>query len=198
MNISICTFENFNEIDSFIAFNILSRLKKYDKSIHVDIVSNKDRITSMNGVTININKKITDIKNYEVIIFGSSSTTENILSDNKLISELKNIPLLNTQLICSQCSGVLFLEKLGLINGKVSTDVKTAKKLTLRNYQVSKTPLTINENIVSSGGCLSSIYLSSYIIKKYFDISILDKILKEIKCENDIRFDLDEILKVFP
>lgn len=198
LNISICTFESFNEIDSFIAFHILSRLKKYFPVVNVYIVSDKSNVTSMNGITITIDKRISEIINDDIIIFGSSSNTEKIIDNNQIISELKKSISPQNQIICSQCSGALFLEKLGLIHDAsvIATDIKTAKKLKLKGYNITDKPIWVDDNIISSGGCLSAIYLSSYIIKKYFGVNILDKVLQEITSTSELNITIDNILKI--
>lgn len=195
MNISICTFDNFNELDSLIAFSILSKLKKYDQSVNVYIASNKKKITSMNGVSIESTRDISKIIEDDIIIFGSSSNTEILVKDEELIENISKSINVDKQIICSQCSGALFLEKLDLIRGGVSTDSKTAQKLKSRGYIVHDRPFNINGNIVSSGGCLSSIYLSIFLINKYFDINIED-LFKEIVHDKEINITLDNIFKV--
>ncbi|MED7788053.1 DJ-1/PfpI family protein [Francisella sp. 19X1-34] len=197
MNISICTFDKFNEIDSLISFHILSRLKKYYPFVNVCIVSDSNNITSMNGLKITADRNISEIINDDVIIFGSSSNTNKLVENEQIISKLKKSISFNNQLICSQCSGALFLEKLGLLKDlAVSTDIKTAEKLRSKGYEVVNKPISINSNIVSCGGCLSAIYLSAYIIKKYFGTDALSKVLKEITSNGEFNLTLDNILYV--
>lgn len=50
MNISILTFDGFNELDSFIALGILNRVK--NKGWKVSIASPTKQVKSMNGVVI--------------------------------------------------------------------------------------------------------------------------------------------------
>ena len=50
MKISILTFDNFNELDSFIALGILNRVKKPNWTVCIAAPTNT--VTSMNGVTI--------------------------------------------------------------------------------------------------------------------------------------------------
>lgn len=50
MHVAILTFEGFNEIDSFVAMNILNRVK--GAGWRVSLACPAPRVTSMNGVTI--------------------------------------------------------------------------------------------------------------------------------------------------
>ena len=50
MDIAILTFDGFNELDSFIALGILNRMKS--EGWNVQITCPSDKVTSMNGVTI--------------------------------------------------------------------------------------------------------------------------------------------------
>ncbi len=54
MKVAILTFEGFNELDSFIALGILNRLR--DKGLQVHITGPYAKITSLNGVTIEVSK----------------------------------------------------------------------------------------------------------------------------------------------
>ena len=52
-HIAILTFEGFNELDSLIAYGMLSRISLLgDADWRVSIASPTPRVTSMNGLTI--------------------------------------------------------------------------------------------------------------------------------------------------
>jgi hypothetical protein len=50
MHIAILTFQGFNEIDSFVAFNILNRVKR--PGWRVTLCAPEPEVTSMNGVVV--------------------------------------------------------------------------------------------------------------------------------------------------
>ena len=53
MHIAILTFDGFNELDSLIAYGMLSRISLLgDADWRVSIASPTDRVTSMNGLTL--------------------------------------------------------------------------------------------------------------------------------------------------
>lgn len=122
MRIAIVTFEGFNEIDSFVALNILNRIKK--EGWKAEITAPTETITSMNGVTIQAQKLLSFANEADAVLFGSGRLTRKMVQDEALMSSFQLDP--TRQLIGSQCSGALVLKKLGLVeNTPVSTDLTT-------------------------------------------------------------------------
>ncbi len=120
MNIAILTFEGFNELDSFIAFSILNKVKDWD----VKITSPSENVTSMNGVTIKSQEPLEYANSADVVIIGSGIYTRKIAQDKSILNRLN----LDTtkQLVASQCSGALIMAKLGLLkNLPACTDLIT-------------------------------------------------------------------------
>ena len=68
------------------------------------------------------------------------------------------------QLIGAQCSGALFLHRLGLANGTLSTDTMTAPHLAEAGLNISDQPLHVEGHVASVGGCLASHYLAAWAI----------------------------------
>ena len=69
------------------------------------------------------------------------------------------------QLIGSQCSGALFLAKLGLVRTlPVCTDLKTRPLVEAAGIRVLDQTFFASRNVASAGGCLSSPYLATWVI----------------------------------
>src|SRR5689334_817471 len=113
MKIAILTFEGFNEIDSFVALNILNRVKQ--ENWKAEIAAPAEVVTSMNGVTIHAQKPLSFAGEADAVLFGSGRLTRQIVRDEALLSQIKVAP--ERQLVGSQCSGALLLKKLGLVEG---------------------------------------------------------------------------------
>ncbi len=161
MDVAILTFDGFNEIDTFLTFNILNRIK--DSKFNVKITSPSKMITSMNGVSIEGQRDIDFANNADVVLFGSGVHTREIIKDKTFLSQLS----LNAdkQLIAGQCSGVLFMAELGLLNGlAVSTDLSSKQRLEEIGVEVLNQPFTATGNIATAGGCLSSQYMAAWVI----------------------------------
>ena len=142
MKIAIVTLEAFNELDSFVASAILNRVPHDDWT--VQICCPTDSVTSMNGVRISAQQPI------------------EYANDGKFLARFALDE--SRQLIGAQCSGALFLHRLGLATGTLSTDTMTAPHLSKEGVTISDRPLHVQGNIASAGGCLASHYLAAWVI----------------------------------
>ncbi len=163
MNISILTFEGFNELDSFIALGILNRMKS--SGYNVQITCPTDEVISMNGVTVKAQQPLEFANTADVVVFGSGLLTRDIAKDSSILNRLK---LDSTkQIICAQCSGTYLLAKLGLLgNVPACTDLTSKPWVIEAGVEVLNQPFTAHGNVATAGGCLSSQYLATWIIAK--------------------------------
>jgi transcriptional regulator GlxA family with amidase domain len=163
MKIAIITFEGFNEIDSFVAFHILNRVK--EENWQVQIVAPTTTVTSMNGVTIQAQQALTFANSADVVLFGSGRLTRQIIQDQAIMAQFQLDP--TRQLIGSQCSGALVLKKLGLVEDMpVCTDATTRPYLEETGANVITQAFYANGNIATAGGCLSAQYLATWVIMR--------------------------------
>jgi transcriptional regulator GlxA family with amidase domain len=163
MNIAILTFEGFNELDSFIAFGILNRMKT--QGWNVQITCPDSKVTSMNGLTIDAQQDLEFANTADAVIFGSGIKTRDIAKDETILKRLK----LNSdeQLIAAQCSGTLLLATLGLLkNVPACTDLITKPWVVEAGIEVLNQPFYAKNNIATAGGCLASQYLATWILMK--------------------------------
>jgi transcriptional regulator GlxA family with amidase domain len=163
MKIAILTFEGFNELDSFIALGILNRMRS--KGWSAEITSPSPHITSMNGVKIQAQQPLEFANNADVVLFGSGIKTREIADDSKLLSSLHLDP--SCQLIGAQCSGTLLMAKKGLIGTlPACTDLTTKPWVQEAGINVIDAPFYAKDNLATAGGCMSSQYLSAWVIAK--------------------------------
>lgn len=163
MNIAILTFEGFNELDSFIASGILSRMKSL--GWNVQITCPADTVTSMNGVSISAQQPLEFANTADVVLVGSGIYTRDIAKDRDTLDRLNLNP--EKQLICAQCSGALLLSALGLLDGiPACTDLTTKPWAIESGIEVLNQPFFAEGNIATAGGCMASQYLATWIIAK--------------------------------
>src|SRR5262245_24156308 len=112
--IAILTFDAFNEIDSFVALNILGRVAL--PSWRTLIVSPSPQVTSMNGVRIEAHAPLEAAVEADAVLVGSGRTTRSVVADEALMARVRLDP--SRQLVGSQCSGALILARLGLLAGR--------------------------------------------------------------------------------
>ena len=94
MRIAILTFDGFNELDSFIALGLLSRLRA--DGWKAEIASPASRVTSMNGVTVQGQRPLEYANEADAVIFGSGIYTRAIADNSALLDRLRLDPLRQT------------------------------------------------------------------------------------------------------
>jgi transcriptional regulator GlxA family with amidase domain len=163
MQIAVLTFEGFNELDSFVAAAILSRMKAKGWAAH--ITSPTEQVMSMNGVTVQRQKPLEFSAEADAVLIGSGIRTREIARDPALLSRIRLDPA--RQLIGAQCSGTLLLAKLGLVGDlPACTDLTTKPWVIEAGVQVIDAPFVAHGNVATAGGCLASQYLATWMIAR--------------------------------
>ncbi|AJD53572.1 DJ-1/PfpI family protein [Thalassospira xiamenensis M-5 = DSM 17429] len=162
MEIAIVTLDGFNELDSFVALSILNRAK--GNGLRAVITGAGQSVTSMNGIEVRVQEPLSFTATADVVLFGSGIHTRDHINDPDLMAQINLDP--SRQMIGAQCSGVLFLHKLGLLPATITTDTKTRSLLARTDTVLEDRPLVAQGNIVTSGGCLSSQYLAGWVLAR--------------------------------
>lgn len=163
MNISILTFDDFNELDSFIALGILNRVK--NKGWKVSIASPTKQVKSMNGVVIERQESLDGLASADAVIVGSGLKTRDVVADPSIMAQLQLDP--SRQVIGAQCSGTLVLAKLGLLDGvPACTDLTTLPWVREAGVEVLNQAFFAKGNVATAGGCLASHYLAAWVIAR--------------------------------
>ncbi len=161
MQIAILTFEGFNELDSFIAAGTLNRMRP--KGWKAYITCPTDSVTSMNGVTIQAERRLAFAAEADAVLIGSGSKTRLIARDQELLSEIRLTP--TRQMIGAQCSGTLLLAKLGLLGDRPACTDLTSKPWVIEaGVRVLDQAFYAEGNIATAGGCLASQYLAAWLL----------------------------------
>jgi len=163
MHIAILTFDGYNELDSLIAFGVLTRIPKADW--RVSIASPTRRVRSRTGLTIESHVSLDEASAADAVIVGSGRRTREVVADRDLMARLQLDP--SRQLVGSQCSGALVLAKLGLLDGvPACTDLATKPWVQEDGVDVLDRPFFAKGNVATAGGCLSSAYLAAWIVAR--------------------------------
>ena len=159
--IALLTFDGFNELDSFIALGLLNRLKASGWS--AELCGPGHAVTSMNGVTVQLQRPLEWANEAEVVLFGSGIYTRAIAENSALLDRLQLDPL--RQLIGAQCSGTLLLARLGLLGDMPAcTDLHTKPWVLEAGVRVLDEPFHARGPIATAGGCLSAQYLATWVM----------------------------------
>lgn len=177
MHIAILTFDGFNELDSLIAYGMLSRIRLLgDTNWKVSIASLTPRVTSMNGLTIDAHIDLAQANQADAVLIGSGMKTRDVARDNTIMSQIQLNP--ERQLIAAQCSGTFLLGKLGLLQGiSACTDLTSKPWVIESGVNILNQAFFAKGNIATAGGCLSAQYLSAWIISKLKDLETAREVL---------------------
>jgi transcriptional regulator GlxA family with amidase domain len=163
MQVAVLTFDGFNELDSFVSYLIINRLKA--RGWQAFITSPNEHVASMNGINIQAEKPLEFAQEADAVLVGSGTKTLDIVNDSSLMSRIKLNP--DIQLIGAQCSGTLVLSRLGVLEtGVACTDLKTKPWVIESGLDVLDQPFFADGNVATAGGCLASQYLAAWIIMK--------------------------------
>ena len=166
MHIAILTFDGFNELDSLIAYGMLSRISLLgDANWKVSIASPTARVTSMNGLTIDAHIDLNEANSADAVLIGSGMKTREVAGDLSILSQIQLDP--ERQLIAAQCSGTFLLAKLGLL-GKTPACTDTTSKpwVQAAGINILNQAFFAYGNVATAGGCLSAQYISAWMIAR--------------------------------
>jgi transcriptional regulator GlxA family with amidase domain len=163
VRIAVLTFDGFNELDAFVPLGLLNRLGA--QGWKAEIAGPNSRVTSMNGVTLEVQRPLEFANEADAVILGSGIYTRAIAENSALMDRLQLDPL--RQLIGGQCSGVLLMARLGLLaDMPACTDLTTKPWVTQAGVRVVDAPFHARGPIATAGGCLASQYLAAWMMAK--------------------------------
>ncbi|MCU7374628.1 DJ-1/PfpI family protein [Paucibacter sp. O1-1] len=161
--IAILSFDGFNELDSFIALGLLNRLRP--QGFSAELCGPGSHVTSMNGVTVQLQRPLEWANEADVVLFGSGLYTRAIAENSALLDRLQLDPV--RQLIGAQCSGTLLMARLGLLGDcPACTDLTTKPWVVEAGAVVLDEPFHARGPIATAGGCLASQYLATWVMLK--------------------------------
>jgi len=166
MHIAILTFDGFNELDSLIAYGMLSRIRLLgDRQWQVSIASPTPRVSSMNGLTIDAHIGLSEACGADAVLVGSGMKTREVAENRHIMAQLQLDP--KRQLIAAQCSGTFLLARLGLTAGLSACTDNTSKPwVQAAGVQILNQPFVAHGNIATAGGCLSAQYLCAWLLTR--------------------------------
>ena len=178
MEIAIVAFDDFTDIDVFLPWDILNRVKQPDWN--VQMYGTKETHRSITGLTVPIHSPIDELRNADAILFASGPGTRRLYKDENYLKRLKINP--SKQLVGSMCSGALILGALGLLDGMTATTYPTAKKeLEKFNVTVVEESFIVENNIATAAGCLAAQDLVGWIIERLVSKKVGETVINSIQ-----------------
>ena len=164
MQISIIVFDDFTDLDVFLPWDLLNRVRQ-DKKWNVRLLGDKVEHRSKAGLVIPMHGAVEEANSSDVVIFGSGPATRQKCRDPEYLRSFRLNP--EHQLIASMCSGALILAALGLLDNLEATTYPTSvTELQSFGVKVVYGPFVQVGNIATAAGCLAAIDLVGWIIEK--------------------------------
>lgn len=176
----IVAFDNFTDIDVFLPWDLLNRVKFREKDFVVKIAGTKEKHTSKCGIELKMHGAIEECNDADLVFFSSGYETRTLYKDEAYLRRFKLNP--DKQLICSMCSGALLLAALGLLDGLTATTYPTAFKA-LREMGVEVIEdhhLVAHGNIATAAGCLAAVDLLGWAVEKLYDETVRQDVIASV------------------
>ncbi len=177
---TIVTFDKFTDIDIFLAWDLLNRVKFRDREFQVKIVGTEKIHRSVCGLDLSTHGFIEECNDADLVFFGSGPGTRNIIKDASYLERFQLNP--EKQIICSMCSGVLIIASLGHLKGLSATTYPTAFE-ELRNLGVEVLEdkhLVTQGNIGTAAGCLAAVDLIGWALEKLYDEKVKEDVIASV------------------
>lgn len=194
--IAIVIFDKFTDIDLFLMWDLLNRVRV--DGWEIKILGEKDVHLSATNIEIKTHGTIEETNDADAVLFVSGQGTRDRIIDENWLSRFK----LNAekQFIGSICSGSLILAKLGLLEGKTATTYPTSKAaLESFGVEVIEKPFIAHGKIATAGGCLAQQYLIHWLIENLADKDWADLVVKAIQPVGEGLFfdDAEDLKKLY-
>ena len=178
MKIAIVIFDKFTDIDLFLMWDLLNRVRI--ENWEVKILGEKSAHVSATNIEIKTHGRIEEANEADAVLFVSGQGTRDRIADENWLKRFNLNP--EKQFIGSICSGALILARLGLLEGKTATTYPTSKTL-LESFgvEVVEKPFVAHGKIATAGGCLAQQYLIGWIVENLANRDWSESILKSIQ-----------------
>jgi len=176
----LIAFDKFTDVDIFLAWDLLNRVKFRDNEFQVKLVGSKDSHRSVCGIDLKMHGSIEECNDADMVFVGSGPGTRDLIKDNDYLKRFHLNP--NKQIICSMCSGALVLAALGVLDGISATTYPTAFEA-LKGYGVEvveDTHLVTHGNIGTAAGCLAAVDLMRWAITKLYDEHVAEDVVTSV------------------
>ena len=178
MKIAIVIFDKFTDIDLWLMWDLLNRVRIENWS--VKILGEGESHVSVTGVPVQTQGRLEEANNADAVLFVSGPGTREKMLDENWLKHFHLNP--EKQFIGSICSGSLILAALGLLEGKTATTYPTSKPV-LESFgvEVVEKPFVAHGTVATAGGCLAQQYLIGWVIENLADADWKNLVLKAIQ-----------------
>lgn len=176
----IVVFDKFTDVDVFLPWDLLNRVKKREKDFRVVLAGTAATHTSVNGIELAMQETVEACNDADLVYFASGPGVRTIIQDENYLRRFHLNP--EKQIICSMCSGALMIAALGHLQKLTATTYPTTFEA-LRSYGVTvleDTHLVTHENIGTAAGCLAAVDLVKWAIARLYNEQLSEDVIASV------------------
>jgi transcriptional regulator GlxA family with amidase domain len=176
----IVAFDRFTDVDVFLPWDLLNRVRFRDKDFSVRIVGPSTTHRSVCGLELPMHADLEECNFADLVYFSSGPGTREFIKNDALLKRFRLDP--NNQIICSMCSGALILAALGILKGISATTYPTAVE-ELRGFGIeveTAKHLVTHGNIGTAAGCLAAVDLMGWAIEEMYDQKVRQDVIASV------------------
>jgi Transcriptional regulator containing an amidase domain and an AraC-type DNA-binding HTH domain len=196
MKTAIVIFDKFTDIDLFLMWDLLNRVRTEDWE--VKILGERWAHVSATNIEIKTQGLLEEANESDAVLFVSGQGTRERIADENWLRRFALDS--EKQFIGSICSGSLILARLGLLRNKTATTYPTSKAV-LESFgvEVVEKPFVAHGRVATAGGCLAQQYLVGWVIENLAGKDWRELVLKSIQPVGEGLFfeDAQELTKLY-
>lgn len=180
MKAVIVAFDRFTDIDVFLPWDLLNRVRYREKGFSVKIVGPAETHKSVCGLKLPMHGELEECNDADLVFFSSGPGTRTLIKDQATMNRLRLDP--NRQVICSMCSGALILASLGILEGLTATTYPSAVE-ELKSFGVEvemSKHLVTHGNVGTAAGCLAAVDLMGWAIEKIYGAEVRQAVIASV------------------
>ncbi len=178
MDIAIVAYDDFTDVDVFLPWDVLNRVRRADWRVR--ILGDGPELRSAAGLRIPTHGPLEEASAADAVLFTSGPGARRLYRDEVFLRRFRLDP--SRQRIGSMCSGALILASLGLLQGKRATTYPTSRALLAEfDVEIVEEPFVLEGNIATAAGCLSGADLAGWVIGELAGAELRDDVLRSIQ-----------------
>jgi len=178
MLVAQVVFDQFTDIDVFLAWDLLNRVRHPGWS--VKLLGTASHHTSRTGLTVPMHGSIDEASSADAVLFSSGPGTRVLYRDPGYLARFRLDP--ERQLIGSMCSGALLLAALGLLDGRpATTHPIVAELLRAEGVDVVQAPFVRSGKVATAAACLAGVDLASWVVESLLGPEARGAMLAEVR-----------------
>jgi transcriptional regulator GlxA family with amidase domain len=179
MDIAIVAFDDFTDLDVFLPWDLLNRVRRPDWRVR--ILGENAQLRSAAGLAIPTHGRLEEASGAAAVLFTSGPGARRLYRDPDFLGRFRLDPA--RQLVGSMCSGALILAALGLLDGKRATTYPTSRALLAEfdTVEIVEQAFVQEGKVATAAGCLAGADLAGWVIAELAGSELRDDVLRSVQ-----------------